>query len=173
MKNQPSVEPDKDTREAFVARYKGPLRSYFAKRINQFEDIDDLVQEVFGRVWASGSEGRLKNADGYIFQAASNLLKERFRKQSTKDAAVADLPFFHQTVEDITPERILQAKDELRQLERALAELPSRTRTVFLLHRFEGLKYREISERIGVSVSSVEKHIAAAARHITKRLDRQ
>ncbi len=173
MTNRPSTQPDPDVREAFVARYEGALRSYFAKRVNHYDDIDDLVQEVFRRVWASGSEAKLDNPDGYIFQAAANLLKERYRKRSTKDAAMADLPFFHLRSEDITPERILQGKDELVLLEQALAELPARTRKVLLLHRFEGLKYREIAERIGVSVSSVEKHIAAAARHIAARLDRE
>ncbi|MCK0127557.1 RNA polymerase sigma factor [Erythrobacter sp. F6033] len=173
MTNTPSIDPGLDTREAFVARYVGPLRSYFAKRVNRFEDVDDLVQELFGRLWASASDKVIENPDGYIFQAAANLLKERYRKRGTRDAAMADLPFFHSESEEITPERILQGRNELQQLEKALAELPSRTRTVFLLHRFEGFKYREIAERIGVSVSSVEKHIAAAARHITQRLDRK
>ncbi|MEM6585662.1 MAG: sigma-70 family RNA polymerase sigma factor, partial [Pseudomonadota bacterium] len=139
----------------------------------RYEDIDDLVQEVFRRVWASVQEAEIANPDGYIFQAAANLLKERYRKQSTSEAAIADLPFFQRRAEDITPERILQGKRELLLLEQALAELPARTRTVLLLHRFEGLKYREIAERIGVSVSAVEKHIAAAARHIATRLDRE
>ncbi|MEL7446668.1 MAG: RNA polymerase sigma factor [Pseudomonadota bacterium] len=173
MTSKPIEDLDPDRREAFVARYEGPLRSYFAKRIQQHVDVDDLVQELFGRLWASGSEKIIENPDGYIFQAAANLLKERYRKRGTRDAAMADLPFFQFDNEDITPERILQGRQELRLLEQALAELPSRTRTIFMLHRFEGFKYREIAERIGVSVSSVEKHIAAAARHLVARLDRK
>ncbi|MEM6267639.1 MAG: RNA polymerase sigma factor [Pseudomonadota bacterium] len=173
MSNTPSTRPDRNTRQAFVARYEGPLRSYFAKRLSRHDDVDDLVQEVFGRLWASGDERPIRNPDGYIFQTAANLLKERYRKRGTSDATMAELPFFQPESEEITPERILQAKESLRLLERVLAELPARTRTVFLLHRFEGLKYREIAERIGVSVSSVEKHIASAARHLADRMDRE
>lgn len=159
-------------REAFIARYASPLRSYFAKRVDRQEDVDDLVQELLSRLWASGHEQKIENPDGYVFQAATNLLRERYRKAGTQSSAIAQFPFFRPVSEEITPERILQGKDELRLLEQALAELPPRTRTVFLLHRFEGFKYREIAERIGVSVSAVEKHIAAAARHITTRMGR-
>lgn len=163
-------QPYPDPREAFIGRYSGPLRSYFSKRVNRQEDVDDLVQELLSRIWSAESRREIENPDGYIFQAAANLLRERYRKAGTHSAAIAEMPFFQSGNEEITPERILQGKDELRLLEQALAELPPRTRTVFLLHRFEGFKYREIAERIGVSVSAVEKHIAAAARHIAARM---
>ena len=126
MTAQPTASPDPAAHQEFVSRYEGPLRSYFAKRVNRYEDIDDLVQEVFRRVWASVQEAEIANPDGYIFQAAANLLKERYRKQSTSEAAIADLPFFQRRAEDITPERILQGKRELLLLEQALAELPAR-----------------------------------------------
>ncbi len=160
-------------REAFAARYREPLKAYFAKRLNSPNDADDLVQEVFRRLWSSNNDVPITNPDGYIFQTAANLLKERYRKQGTRDAAIAQLPFFHAQYEEITPERILQAKDRVRLLEKALSELPVRTRTVFLMHRFEGFKYREIADRLGVSVSSVEKHIASATRHLAVRMDRE
>lgn len=160
-------------REAFIARYEGPLRAYFAKRVDRREDVDDLFQELMSRLWSFDGERVIENPDGYIFQAAANLLKERYRKAGTRNSAVAEIPFFQTASEEITPERILQGKEELRLLEQALAELPPRTRTVFLLHRYEGFKYREIAERIGVSVSAVEKHIAAAMRHIADRMRRR
>lgn len=172
MPSSDRPKPVPDPREAFVARYEGPLRSYFSKRVDRREDIDDLVQELLSRLWSSDSQCTIANPDGYIFQAAANLLKERYRKAGTRDRAIAQFPIFQSSSEEITPERILQGKDELRLLEQALAELPPRTRTVFLLHRFEGFKYREIAERIGVSVSAVEKHIATAARHIAARIGR-
>lgn len=167
--NRPSSTSDY---EAFVARYERPLRAFFSKRIDRQEDVEDLVQELFGRVLSSNGEKTIENPDGYVFQAAANLLRERYRNRGTRSAAMTDLPFIQKGSEEIDPERILQGKEELRLLELALTELPVRTRTVFLLHRFEGFKYREIAERIGVSVSSVEKHIAAAARHIAARMDR-
>ncbi|NVE96035.1 RNA polymerase sigma factor [Altererythrobacter lutimaris] len=161
-----------DEHKAFLARYERPLRAFFAKRLDRPEDTDDLLQELLTRLWSTKVERKIENPDGYIFQAAANLLNERYRKAGTRRATLDGYAFRQSFNEEITPERILQGKDELHLLELALAELPPRTRTVFLLHRFEGLKYREIAERIGVSASAVEKHIATAARHIAHRLDR-
>lgn len=53
----------------------------------------------------------------------------------------------------------------------ALEQLPERTRTIFLLHRIEGRKYREIAETIGISQSAVEKHIARAALFLAERME--
>ena len=53
-----------------------------------------------------------------------------------------------------------------------LGELPERTRVVFLLHRFEELKYAEIARRLEISVSSVEKHMMEAMRQIKTRFER-
>ncbi|MHA7818866.1 MAG: RNA polymerase sigma factor [Erythrobacter sp.] len=172
MTKSDAKRPHRTEREAFIERYERPLRAYFSKRVDRFEDVDDLLQELLSRLWSSDGERVIENPDGYVFQAAANLLRERYRKAGTRSSAIAELPLFHTASEEITPERILQGKDELRLLEHALAELPPRTRTVFLLHRFEGFKYREIAERIGVSVSAVEKHIAAAARHVSSRMRR-
>lgn len=160
------------SKEAFIERYAGPLRSYFFRRVDRSEDVDDLLQELLSRLWSSSAERKIDNPDGYVFQAAANLLRERYRKAGTRHSVIAEIHFFQSEHEEITPDRILQGKDELRLLEQALAELPPRTRTVFLLHRYEGIKYREIAERVGVSVSAVEKHIAAAARHIAFRMGR-
>ena len=55
-------------------------------------------------------------------------------------------------------------------LQRALLELPERTRAIFVLQRFEGLKYKEIADRLGISASSVEKHMMSAIKHIFQRM---
>lgn len=173
MARLPKIARGLEDRQAFVARYEGPLKAYFSKRLSSSDEVEDLVQDVFRRIWSSNSSARIKNPDGYIFQTAANLLRERYRKDGTREAAMAQLPFFSPEHEEITPERILQDRQTLRLLEKTLLEMPSRTRTVFLLHRFEGFKYREIADRLGVSVSSVEKHIASATRQLAVRMDRE
>ena len=58
---------------------------------------------------------------------------------------------------------MIAARERLKVVGAALDRLPQRTRASFLMHRIDGLKYREIAERLGVSQSAVEKHIARAA----------
>jgi RNA polymerase sigma-70 factor (ECF subfamily) len=159
--------------EDLVARYRAPLRSYFRKRVDNPADIDDLVQELFLRLLDRSGETDLANPDGYIFQAAANLLRDRSRRNRTKDRFVVESKNGEDRFEEISPERVLLGKDAIERVQNALLALPERTRTVFVLHRFEHLKYREIADRLEISISSVEKHMASALTQIASRLDHE
>ncbi len=72
--------------------------------------------------------------------------------------------------EEQTPERILLGREAYTQMLAALYELPERTRTVFILSRFEDVRGPEIARRVGVSISAVEKHIMRALAHLRARV---
>ena len=72
--------------------------------------------------------------------------------------------------DDLSPERILQAKQEASVAVEALKELSPRTRAAFVLIRFEGLSYKAAATRLGISVSAVEKHVTKALRVVSTRL---
>jgi RNA polymerase sigma-70 factor (ECF subfamily) len=73
--------------------------------------------------------------------------------------------------EEIDPERVLCGKEELRAATTALLSLPERTRTVFILRRLEGYRYRDIAAHLGISVSAVEKHMVRAIHHLSSELE--
>ncbi|HZW15753.1 MAG TPA: RNA polymerase sigma factor [Brevundimonas sp.] len=154
------------------ARFARPLRSFFRKRAYNEQEADDLVQEVFCRLAAREQPGAMENAEAYIFQMAANLLRDRARRRATRAAADRALETGDaNSVEEISPERVLLGKQRVAILERVLGELPERTRVIFLLHRFEELKYAEIARRLDISVSSVEKHMMEAMRRIKARFE--
>lgn len=156
-----------------VDRFQGPLRSFFRKRAFDPQEAEDLVQEVFTRLAARSDAPRMENPEAYIFQTAANLLRDRARRDMTRSAAIREFAEnSREAFEEISPERVLQGRQGVADLQRALLELPERTRAIFVLHRFEELKYSEIAHRLGISVSSVEKHMMDALRHITLRMGR-
>jgi RNA polymerase sigma factor (sigma-70 family) len=73
---------------------------------------------------------------------------------------------------DVSPERVLQGSQSLAQLVAALRTLPERTRDVFMLRCFEGLKHAEIARLQGISVRASEGHLAKALACITHFLER-
>lgn len=155
------------------ARFARPLRSFFRKRAYNEQEADDLVQEVFVRLAAREPGARMEHAEAYVFQMAANLLRDRARRHATRAAADRALEAGDaNSFEEISPERVLLGKQRLALLERVLGDLPERTRVVFLLHRFEELKYAEIARRLEISVSSVEKHMMEAMRQIKTRFER-
>lgn len=153
-----------------VARFSRPLRSFFRKRAYSDQESEDLVQEVFCRLAARDRSAPIEQPEAYIFQMAANLLRDRARRAATRAAMGRELAADGGSFEEISPERVLQGRQQVQALQTALGELPEKTRIVFLLHRFEDYKYAEIAQHLGLSVSSVEKHIMAAMRHLKIRL---
>lgn len=159
--------------EELFSEFQTPLERYFRKRVRGKEEVDDLVQEVFCRLAARAKNFRMEKPEAYVFQIAANLLRDKARREITRRASTSQL--FDQTenkFEEISPERVLLGRQSLIALTDALNELPERTRVIILLHRFEELKYREIALRLGISVSSVEKHMMDGIKHLTYRLGR-
>lgn len=157
---------------ALSVRLRPPLVQFFERRVGSSVEAEDLAQELFERLARQSDLGRLEQLDGYVFTVATNLLRDRARKRASH---AADAHFALEEVaefsEEITPERVLMGKDAVNRFLAALAELPERTRTVLMLRRYEGLEFKEIARRLGISVSAVEKHMVRAMDYLSRRLD--
>lgn len=133
-----------------------------------------MVQEVFTKLLKADDPGPLTNPQAYLFKIASNLLRDKRRREVVRQIDLHE-PFddTYHAHQAISPERVLIGKQELDRLKTAILKFPPRVRAVFFLHRFEGLKYREISETLGISISSVEKHMMTAIRRLAKEFGRK
>lgn len=167
------VGGDDDTRSnAELAHEAQPLRHalhrYFGRRVPDAADVEDLVQEVFARIVSRDSEQPVRHLAGYVYQTAASVLADRARRRQVRqaDAHISFDTELHGD-RDLDPERILGGKEDLRVATAALLSLPERTRTVFVLHRLEGLRCREVAVQLGISVSAVEKHMTRAIRHLS------
>ena len=159
--------------EELFAEFRLPLEKFFRKRLYNQSEAEDLVQDVFYRLSTRTDQAVLERPEAYVFQIAANLLRDRARREATKRAFTKQLTDQKENAfEELSPERVLLGKQKVVELKKALNELPERTRSVFLLHRFEEFKYREIAKHLGISMSSVEKHMMDAIKHLTHRLGR-
>lgn len=175
LKPVASVSADDERSEflrALSVRLRGPLVQFFERRVGNVTEAEDLAQEVFERLARQSDLRKLERLDGYVFTVATNLLRDRARKR-VAHAADAHVPLdsIADFSEEITPERVLQGRDAVNRFLAALAELPERTRTVLVLRRYEGLEFKEIARRLGISVSAVEKHMLRAMDYLSRRLD--
>ena len=154
-------------------RYYGPLLSFFRKRTRNAPEVQDLVQQVFLRLAQYRELGEIQNPYAYIFQTASNTLKDHYRHRAICDRfAAGQLAQSGEPDTDFSPERVLQGRETLARLTYALRQLPERTRDILMLRCFEGLKHAEIARLQGISVRAVEKHMAKALAHLSQALDR-
>jgi RNA polymerase sigma-70 factor (ECF subfamily) len=147
------------------------LRRYFAKRIPRGR-IDDLIQEVFLRMQAHYANAPIEHVDRYLFTVAASVLTDQARRRAVRhDSAHESFEERHHPVEERSPERVLLDREALDVVVQAIAELPARTRDVFVLHRFEEMSGSRVAAALGLSISAVEKHIMKALQILHQRLN--
>jgi RNA polymerase sigma factor (sigma-70 family) len=165
---------DKASAVAALSRqFRAPLARFFEKRIGRQAEIEDLVQEVFLRL-ASGHIESVSQPEAYLFKTAANLLHDRQRRRAAR-ATHAHEPYdeaVHGSADILGPERALLGAQAIEQLVAALYELPERTRAVWVLYHLEDLSHAEIARRLGIAVSTIEKHMSRASAHLLRRRDR-
>ncbi len=150
----------------------GAIRRFFLKRAPA-ADVDDLVQDVALRMHTRSGSDPVANVEGYLFQTARSVLADRGRRDSVRCRSRHDsLEEFHHPVEECSPERVFEGKEQLTRLIATLEHLPDRTRQAFVLHRFDELSYAAIAQHMGISVSAVEKHIMKAIRLLGEAVGR-
>lgn len=158
--------------EQVARRYYAPLLSFFRKRTRNAGEVQDLVQQVFLRLSQHTSIGAIENPDAYIFQTAANALRDLKRRESVRTRFISGESGEEARADsDFSPERVLLGREAMALAAAALRELPERTRDVFMLRHFEGLKHGEIARLYGISVRAVEKHAARALAHLSRALE--
>ncbi|AOH85632.1 RNA polymerase subunit sigma-24 [Sphingomonas panacis] len=150
------------------------LTRFFRRQLREHDEPQDLVQEAFARLASFMSRETLSNPAPYLQRIARNLLFERTRRRKSRMAAF-HVPIGEGMDPAIGPDQAhrIEAEDVMRVYRQALAELPEKTRTVFLLHRVDELTYKEIGERLGISVPTVQYHVARALAHIDAALEQE
>jgi RNA polymerase sigma-70 factor (ECF subfamily) len=137
------------------------------RRTRGDSDAEDLLQSAYLRLERYRADHDVSNPAAFLVHAAHNIGIDSHRHRQLWDAcALSDVP----ELADDTPlqDEVMAARARLARVREGLAKLPPRTREIFLMHRVQGAKYREIAERIGISQSAVEKHIAKAALFLTE-----
>lgn len=141
----------------FLARY---LRRYFARQ----QDIEDVVQETFLRAYLSEQRNEIVHPKGFLFQIARNVaLTELTRKsrQITDYLEESGIPVVAGTEASVDKE--VEAQEMLGLYCEAIASLSDKCREVFLLRKVQGLRHKEIAERMSLSLSSVAKYLRQGA----------
>lgn len=150
--------------EAFQ-RNKQAIRRTIAKYRSNFADIDEVSQDVFLTAFAIELKEEVRAPDRLLMRIAKHLAIDQARKKVNKTSASIEDSIDLAAYEDekqITPEKILEAKEKLLIFSEAIAELKPELRQVFVMRRIDELKYDQIATRLNVSKSSIEKRMAAA-----------
>ncbi|MCI4592165.1 sigma-70 family RNA polymerase sigma factor [Sphingobium sp. BYY-5] len=130
------------------------------ERLTRRHDGEDLLHDAYVRM-ATRTE-RPDNEEAFLVRAAINRARDVYRREKVRGPSIGE-DALHM-VRDSAPmqDEALMARARLERVREGIDKLPPRTREVFLLQRIDNLKYREIAERLEISQSAVEKHMARA-----------
>jgi RNA polymerase sigma-70 factor (ECF subfamily) len=125
-------------------------------------DADDILQEAYSRIWVLDLEA-IANPRAYFMTIIRNLVAEQARRAKIVPMVrMGEIDALNIISEEPGPERQVSAGAELELVRKVLETLPPQSRRAFELRKLEGLTVREVSERLGVSESAVEKLLARA-----------
>lgn len=142
------------------------VKSALRHRGRSDHDADDLVQEAFVRLTCYERKQTVDKPEAFLMTTAINLSTDHHRRSARRgeEVMLEDV-----VIVDTAPraEDVLLSRERLNRLSECISRLNDKTRAIFLAHRVDGLTYREIAQIHGLSISSVEKHVAKAALVVT------
>ncbi len=151
--------------EHISAAHQDELLRFIFRKVNCPETAQDIFQDTYVRYSNYPKKNHIENHRAFIFRIAANLVADYDRKtrvrerfHSTEDIELDTLP----QQENLQPEQLVSQQQRLQLLANAVAGLSPRCRDVFILIKFEELTYNQAAQRLGISVSMVEKHLNRA-----------
>ena len=130
------------------------------------DELHDLRQEVYARVYEAASRSRPTAPKAFLFATARHLMTDRLRR--SRVVSIEPVGDFESSnvylIDEVSPERWMGTRQALARLAEALDRLPDRCREVVWLRRVEELPQKGVAERLGISEKTVEKHLAKGMR---------
>ncbi len=141
------------------------LKRFLARFLSSEQDIEDVAQEAFLKAYsAEQDKGWIEQPKAFLFSIAKNLaLNELTRKSRQMTDYIEECQAGLSMETSVSPEQEVEANYTVGLYCEAVASLPEKCRHVYLLRKVHGLSHKEISERLGVSRSTVEKNISLGA----------
>ena len=192
----PTLEQDKSQRKAdelFDQVRTGDqsafelLFSIYFARLNDFAKnvvrdgmiSQDIVQEVFVKVWETREEIENINLEAFLFRLVRNRCIDYIKHLKVVNNRMQKIQIISKyeelyRIDFMGNEPYVLIEEELKiKIEKTILSLPDRCREVFILSRMDGLKNREIAEKLEINVKNVERHLSRALQSFRKNFSEE
>ena len=157
-------------RQLLLTRYD-ELKARLTQRLGSSDLAADAVQDTWLRLHHAESIGSVVSPVNYLFRIALNIARDRLVSERRYLTAVQIEQLLDFADESADPASLAETRSDLQLVERLISELPSRQREILVAARLDGLPRREIAERLGISLSLVEKELKLAHQYCMARRD--
>jgi RNA polymerase sigma-70 factor, ECF subfamily len=137
------------------------------------EEAEEAVSEVFFQLWKNRNHLIIEhNVKAYLYVSVKNASLAIIRLRQPFFEDIDDVLTAANLTDHAHPEKIIEFHELRDHFQQAVDQLPARCRQVFVLNRFDSLKYKEISDLLGISEKTVEHQIAKALSILRESLHR-
>ncbi len=146
------------------------IRNYVYYLSGDITLSEDLSQDAFLQAWEERRSVNRKTLRSYLFTIVRNNYFKHYRKKNIK------LNFINSIVEENeqeSPEFLMEVKEFDMLVQSVIANIPDKTRAIFLMSRIDSMSYTEIADNLKISNKAVEKHISKALKIVKTKLDRK
>ena len=162
------VRLDKKSFEVYFKQLFPSLTYYAYKILKDYDQAKDIVHEAFIKLWNNrkniDTEGNVKS---YLYRSVHNLslnyIRDNKRLQSSEDMLEADL-------DPVDFDYSVETTELQEAIITAIEAMPPKMKQVFIMSRYDGLKYKDIAARLGISVKTVEVHMSKALKFLRENL---
>jgi RNA polymerase sigma-70 factor (ECF subfamily) len=148
-----------------ILAHEGIFMSFLARVWSRRDEIPDIRQEAYARVYEASQQGRPQAPKAFLFSTARHLMVDRIRRERIVSIqAGGENDYLNVLVDEISPERRVSAGQELARLARAFDRLSPNCREVIWLRRVKELSQKEVAQRMGLAEKTIEKHLRQGAR---------
>lgn len=148
--------------EQIFRKYYAPLCLFARKYVHDTDSAEEIVQEFFYTYWKNRVSIEIRGSlQAYMYQSVKNRALKAIEHHQVRQRYAANVK--HDMMEQFEPEnQSVEAMELETAIERTLKAMPERCRQVFILSRYEGLKYHEIAQKLAISVKTVEANMGKA-----------
>lgn len=155
-------KPYHDQLATYYSAHHGWIRGWLNKKLGNASDAADLAHDVFLRLLAKPQQFESdQHARAYLSTVSRHLCVDFWRRRHLQQAWLEALALVPEQYAPSEEQRAL-VFEALQQVQEMLARLPGKVSQAFLLSQVQGLSYRVIAERLGVSERTVTKYMAQA-----------
>lgn len=145
------------------------LKQFSYSILKSGEEAEELVSDLFIRIWQKREQlTTIESPLLYFYTTAKNLAFTRLNKQKRQVSISAEDWLVQMNSVYFDPEQLMMTEEMMRQIKKAINDLPPRCRLIFKLIKEDGLKYKEVAELLHLSVKTVEAQMAIALRRLGK-----
>ena len=155
-------------KEIFDKHYDA-IRTFLYYKLGDIDLAEDLSQEVFMKTWEKRDTIRTETAHHLLFTIANHLAINHFKSAKARFEFKLKEQTTHITQE--SPQYMMEKDEFAKELQEAINSLPEGQRTVFLMNRIDELTYREIAQRLEISVKAVEKRMHEALEFLMNKIE--